>query len=144
MIDMPEMQVLTEDEARRRQNEWIDSGEWWVIPWLSPKAAYVSQAIEQKAYKTEESAKHFHIVMAGPGGLTTVTFAKKEFLDSLTFAGILRDFSPHEMTLDARWRLLDAANVVEVPDHSDPVKSTMEFGRWKGWLDEAAKDEEGG
>lgn len=124
------MLLLDETDIKELINRYLDSRDWWMIPYLTEGAADIVTQIEERFYRGAKNAD-FHLLMGPslPGG--TVAFAHKRWLKRSVLQRWLRKFTPDLPAIGAEQDIL--LPIWKDEGNREDIVSTMtRFGAWLG------------
>lgn len=126
-----EVELLTEDEARARVREYVDSREWWIIPWVSWGSAEASREIEERFYPNGlgGSTDDFQAIFT----VIPVTFGKKSALSAEALSTYMAEKDGNRSATE--WeRQLTTQDVVIFVDEGDPLTAFSLAAAWHDWV----------
>lgn len=87
------MELLDEEGARARVNEYMASHQWWIIPWITDHTRWFSATIEERYYAGEANGDFHVMTLVGPPEMRMipVSFARKKRLPVRAMARFMKE-----------------------------------------------------
>jgi len=125
------MELMLEDDARDRIRRYVESREWWILPYLNRRAGPVITTIEERHYVGAANAD-FHVLVGGGGPIMGVAFAHKRRMSARQFARILKEAGdPRKITdLTKFCKTQDVLVVLEEEDQERGIVAAFLFNAW--------------
>lgn len=124
---------LTTDELGRHMWRYIESREWWTIPWVSQQSVWLCQEIEARYYAGAANADFVLMTCPVESGARAVAFARKERMPADALLQVMDCREASGMTADD----LNNRDVILATDEDDLEAQAISLSRvrlWQAWL----------
>jgi hypothetical protein len=124
------MELLTENDARTRILEMLDSRDWWVIPWLTEAAGDLSLAIEKRYYAGEANDDFQAII-----GPIMVSAGRKARMSPEQLGELMAEECPGMGKSAAEWtELCQTQDILVALREEGDVDGIGAMLLWDSWL----------
>lgn len=124
---------LTTEELGRHIWRYLDSREWWAIPWVSEQSVWLCQQIEARHYPGAANADFVLMTCPPESGATAIAFARKERMPAAALLQVMHSREASELTPDD----LKDRDVILATDSGNPEAESITIALvhiWQSWL----------